>query len=439
MAEEAPGVGVVEALERDRDRVGPRSPRRPPVRQALASRCRRRGARGGGCPRAAARRCRGAGRSPSARPRARRPRCASRPGRRSGARRPTRHPARPRARRRHAATAAASWSPGMISATPSGGRSDRRGSRPAPPRAEGSSDDDSVIARHWPVRIVSPSPSRGSSATSRDLPIPGCPITVTRWGRWARLVRSSAQRRSSDSASRPTIGRSSRRRWLRASGSTLSSRQAWSGSRFPLAAIGATCSPMRCMPDERPRRLADQDVAGGGRLLEPGSHVHGVAHDERLALRRIPREHVAGVDADAGLDLPHLPHRVTHLERRPQRPQRVVLVHGGDAEDGHQRVADHLLDNAAVSLHGLADRRVEPRHHAAHDLGVGPLGERRRADDVAEEHGHGLSHLAGGGGVGAERRAARIAEARPVRVLLAALRALDHDFESTGSATRRMS
>ena len=46
--------------------------------------------------------------------------------------------------------------------------------------------------------------------------------------------------------------------------------------------------------------------------------------------------------------------RVAQLDRRANRTERVVLAHGRHAEDRHHRVADELLDRAAVPL----DRRA---------------------------------------------------------------------------------
>ena len=71
--------------------------------------------------------------------------------------------------------------------------------------------------------------------------------------------------------------------------------------------------------------------------------------------------------------------RVAHLDRRPHRAQRVVLVHDRHAEHGHHRVADELLDRAAVAL----DDRLHPLEVAGEQrpqrLRVGRLAERRRA------------------------------------------------------------
>ena len=48
-----------------------------------------------------------------------------------------------------------------------------------------------------------------------------------------------------------------------------------------------------------------------------------------------------GIQADQGL---------AEVGRRPRGAERVVLVHLRHAEDGHRRVADELLDRAAVAF-----------------------------------------------------------------------------------------
>ena len=99
----------------------------------------------------------------------------------------------------------------------------------------------------------------------------------------------------------------------------------------------------------------------------------------------MPTTHSPLSIADAALHA-ELDDRLAHLERRPQRAQRVVLVHRRDAEDGHDRVADELLDDAAVPLGGRPHPLEVRREHRAHDLGVERLAEQRRVGDVGEEH-----------------------------------------------------
>jgi hypothetical protein len=117
---------------------------------------------------------------------------------------------------------------------------------------------------------------------------------------------------------------------------------------------------------------ADQDLAGGRRLLEPSGHVDRVAGDHSLAGRRVAGHDLARVDPDADPDLGsavapqrlvQLVQDLAHLHRRTYGPQGVVFVHRGDAEHSHDGVADELLHSPSVALdHGL--HRVEvPRHH----------------------------------------------------------------------------
>ena len=93
--------------------------------------------------------------------------------------------------------------------------------------------------------------------------------------------------------------------------------------------------------------------------------------------------------------------RVADRERRAHRALGVVLVRDRRAEDGHHRVADELLDRAAVPLDLGAQLRVVRRERRADVLRVEPLGACRRADEVGEEDRHDLPLLARGAAAGA--------------------------------------
>jgi hypothetical protein len=98
-----------------------------------------------------------------------------------------------------------------------------------------------------------------------------------------------------------------------------------------------------------------------------------------------------------------------------------------DTEDGDDRIADELLDSAAVSLEDGPHLLEVPAHDAAKGLGVESLAEGRRTDDVGEDDGDGFSHLARADRHrSGERRTAGEAEARLVRVLLAAFATDEH-------------
>ena len=123
--------------------------------------------------------------------------------------------------------------------------------------------------------------------------------------------------------------------------------------------------------------------------------------------------------------------RRLHLRRGANRTERVVLVRDRDAEHGHDRVADELLDRAAVPLEDDAKILEVAAHACAQRLGIGRLAECGRADEVAEENGDDLALLARRLGHG-ERCSARTAEAGVVRVLAAAARAGWHALSLRG-------
>ena len=179
------------------------------------------------------------------------------------------------------------------------------------------------------------------------------------------------------------------------------------------------------------RGLADQDLAGPCRLLEPGGDVDRVSRREAL----LGAGHdLAGVDAEASLNA-EIRERFPHLDRGPAGAQRVVLVHAGDAEDGHHRVADELLHAAAVRLDDPLHALEVVRQQHPHRLGIGRLAELGRADEVAEEHGDGLALLAGGRQRG-QRGAALLAEVGPFAVLVPAARAGGHPPEAKARRAR---
>ena len=95
----------------------------------------------------------------------------------------------------------------------------------------------------------------------------------------------------------------------------------------------------------------------------------------------------------------------------------VVFVQHRHAEDGHDRVADELLDHAAVLLDRAPGRVVVPGQHPAEHLRIEPFTHRGRVGQVAEEDGDPPARLTIGR---QERRAAGMAEPRVLRVPLAA-------------------
>ena len=189
-------------------------------------------------------------------------------------------------------------------------------------------------------------------------------------------------------------------------------------------------------------QLAQQHLLGRCRLLQPGGDVDGVAGDQPLVGRRVAGDHLAGVDAGAVLerDAParlevgvQRLQRGLHVGRRAHRPQRVVLVQPRQAEHRHHRVADELLDAAAVPLEHRPHGVEVLGHHGAQSLGVQLLAEAGRALEVGEHDGHRLARLLRRQRL-LERRSAETAQPEPVGVLLTAVGADPHWRECTGEA-----
>ena len=155
--------------------------------------------------------------------------------------------------------------------------------------------------------------------------------------------------------------------------------------------------------DRREGRRTEQHFPWGRCLLEPGGDVDGVAGCELLvAGATTPDDDLARVDAGADGDPDAVvtlelgvqnPERLTDLGSGADGAQRIVLMHPGDAEDGHDGVADELLDRPAVPLeHALHRLEIAP-HHATQALRIEPLAEGRRSGDIGEEHGDDLACL----------------------------------------------
>ena len=118
-------------------------------------------------------------------------------------------------------------------------------------------------------------------------------------------------------------------------------------------------------------------------------------------------------------------HGVDEVERGAHRALGVVLPRHGRAPERHHRVADELLDGAAVALDHRPGRVEVPRLQLPHVLEVAALRDRGVADEVGEQHGDETPLRGRGRGVerrapgriGRERRPALAAELhrRPVR------------------------
>ena len=83
-----------------------------------------------------------------------------------------------------------------------------------------------------------------------------------------------------------------------------------------------------------------------------------------------------------------------HRQRRVDGPRRVALVGGRYPEDGHDGVADELLDAAAIVENGLGDALEVAIDNGADLFRVQRLGHGRETGQVREEDG-GLFALLG--------------------------------------------
>jgi hypothetical protein len=169
---------------------------------------------------------------------------------------------------------------------------------------------------------------------------------------------------------------------------------------------------------ETPGEVAEEHLAGRGGLLEAGRQVHRRARDEELVRRSRARHDGPGLDPDPYLERHRQgeggaqpARRVSHLERRPDGAERIVLVGVGQAEDGHHRVARELLHSPAKRDDAFRRLAVEGGLDPPEALRVEGSGELGRAHQVGEEDrdelpllGDRLDGRDAAGGAGADAR-----------------------------------
>jgi hypothetical protein len=142
---------------------------------------------------------------------------------------------------------------------------------------------------------------------------------------------------------------------------------------------------------------------GAAGLLETCGDVDGIPGDEHLSAGGVAGHHLACVDTRADADAHAVLRLQLGIERldglvqfghRTHCSQRIVLVDGRDAEDGHDCVPDELLDAPTVALE-RPRRGVEVApHDPARRFGVELSAETGRLGDVREDNGHRLARLA---------------------------------------------
>ena len=185
---------------------------------------------------------------------------------------------------------------------------------------------------------------------------------------------------------------------------------------------GAACSSSTAFSTNRRVVRSDQDLACTRSLLEPLRGVHRIPRDERR--RFVAGDDFAGVDPDP--DAERRPTLVVELGVQPGEcgahldcgsdcAQRIVLVDVWNTEHRHDRIADELLDGAAVPLDRRTHFLVPASEQAAERLGVEALPELGRVRQVAEEDRDRLAHRGGGRRRGlAQQHGRRLAARRRV-------------------------
>ena len=124
--------------------------------------------------------------------------------------------------------------------------------------------------------------------------------------------------------------------------------------------------------------LADQHLLGRCRLLQASGDVDRVARHQPLAKAGVPGDHLSGVHADLALDRHsgarlelgvELRHGGLHLDGCSRCAQGVVLMEDRQPKNGHHRIANELLDRAAVFLEDGAHALEVAGHRVAESIG----------------------------------------------------------------------
>ncbi len=194
-----------------------------------------------------------------------------------------------------------------------------------------------------------------------------------------------------------------RRRLRRALVGEQGARELARGDASLTAAYGELAERLEAeaMREAPGRFLADRDRAGRGNRLQARGNVGRVPEGDGLVIHRTDDSHRgrAGVDADAdveALDPPGLldvarvlPYDLHDPQRRAGGSLGVVFVGRRHAEVRADAVAhvrlnrpSVLVDRATHLIHALADQRLRLLRRQL-------LGQRRRSDDVGEQHRHG--------------------------------------------------
>ncbi len=151
------------------------------------------------------------------------------------------------------------------------------------------------------------------------------------------------------------------------------------------------------VPDEVPRARPHDQVA---ERLQACRHVDRVAERVVEHVRgcvTLGDDHRARVDRHSGYELHPVGgrdlgrvagERLAERERRPDRPDRVVLVRRGSAEQRQNTVSGQLRDRAAEALDLLAHQPHDLIEQELRPLRAELLADRSRVGNVSDQRGH---------------------------------------------------
>ena len=136
--------------------------------------------------------------------------------------------------------------------------------------------------------------------------------------------------------------------------------------------------------------------------LDPRGSVDEITGHHALALGADRHGRLAGEDTGARLQCRVEPRdRLDEIESGAHRPLGVVLGGSRRAPDGHDGVADELLDRPAVAADQRARELEVAREQVTRLLRITAFGERGEPDEIGEEHRDEPSLGSGDGGVAA--------------------------------------
>ena len=241
-----------------------------------------------------------------------------------------------------------------------------------------------------PLRTVtsSPRPSRNSS-TTRVLPIPGSPSSVTRCARRRSCTRSNVSVSSASSRRRSTNGIVDRveRGASRITGHAAISRSNSFGRIMRISPNStASFTSSRVVEPTRTSRGSAACCSRAPMFTSPPITMPRSAAVP-TATRPVLIPTCTSMGNGSPSSRPSSRRPVHHGERGADRAHGVVVVGRRHAEHRQDRVADERLGAAAQPLDLLGHHPVERREHLAEAFGVQVRRQLRRAHQIDEDHG----------------------------------------------------